>query len=96
MLSVCQKNLARRSAPSLVSLGPGLASILILALASSSLLPLQDNLFRKFIQAFMKDRQNSSASAEPRNWKDASDRPFKTQNPDLYYRTLHKECYYLC
>lgn len=96
MLSVCQKNLARRSAPSLVPLGPGPAFVFTLVLASISFPPLQDNLFRKFIQVFMKDRQNSPTSAEPRDWKDTSDRLFKTQNPDLYYGTLYKEYYYLC
>ncbi len=58
--------------------------------------PSQDDLFRQFMQAYMEDRRNPvpPEAREPR--ENASDRPLKARNPDLYYGNLHMECYYFC
>ena len=56
-----------------------------------------DDLFRQFMQAYMEDRrQPAPAPAPVESREDASDRPLKARNPDLYYGNSHMECYYFC
>ena len=42
------------------------------------------------LQLFVKGQEHGQTNSAPR------DRALKAQNPDLYYRSLHIECYYFC
>ena len=42
-----------------------------------------------FIQGQAHAQESASAA-----WDEASDRPLKARNPDLYYRSSHMECYH--
>ena len=56
-----------------------------------------DNLFRKFMQAYMEDRRQPTPAAAPvKPREDALDRLLKARNPDFYYGNSHMECYYFC
>ena len=53
-----------------------------------------EELFEQFMQTYMETVRNPALAppAEPR--EEASDRPLKARNPDLYYGNSHMECYY--
>ena len=42
------------------------------------------------LKLFVKGQEHGQANSAPRN------RAFKARNPDLYYGSLHMECYYFC
>lgn len=50
------------------------------------------------MQAYMEDRRQPAPAPAPpaESREDASDRPLKARNPDLYYGNSHMECYYFC
>ncbi len=42
------------------------------------------------------EKVRDQAPAQAKLREEASDRPPKARNPDLYYRNSHMECYYFC
>ncbi len=57
-------------------------------------LPPADELFRQSMKTFIEKVQDQ-ASASAELGEEASDRPLKAKNPDLYYGNSQMECYYL-
>ncbi len=55
--------------------------------------------FQEFIRICIKRVQDQALvtpTAPAAKARDNTNRPLKSQNPDLYYGHLHMECYYFC